>query len=327
MPRTRLPLFWRVFAVNAGLLTAIAVLLIVTPVTISTPIALAEAVVVIAGLLFTIAVNAVLLRRAFAPLADLAERMEMVDLLRPGQRLQVPRNDEVGRVVASFNRMLDRLETERRESGRRVLAAQEAERVGIARNLHDEVGQVLTGVLLQLNSIGEALPAHREELAQATRGRSPGARRGASDLERAATGDARAPRARECVDRAVEVVRACCGRAHRAPLRSRAAEARPGDRARRLPHRAGEPDEHRASRRREPGHDRARAGPPERRPARGRRRPRPWRRRRRERRPAEHARAGAAGRRRARDQGSARGRGRGAARGPGRRGRAGLEAR
>ena len=117
MPRTRLPLFWRVFAVNAGLLTAIAVLLIVTPVTISTPIALAEAVVVTAGLLFTIAVNAVLLRRAFAPLADLADRMEMVDLLRPGQRLQVPRNDEVGRVVASFNRMLDRLETERREAG------------------------------------------------------------------------------------------------------------------------------------------------------------------------------------------------------------------
>src|SRR3954465_7624084 len=167
MPRRRLPLFWRVFAVNAGLLTAIAVLLIVTPVTISTPIALAEAVVVIGGLLFTIAVNAVLLRRAFAPLADLADRMEMVDLLRPGQRLQVPRNDEVGRVVASFNRMLDRLETERRESGRRVLAAQEAERVGIARDLHDEVGQVLTGVLLQLNSIAEAAPEHEQALGEA----------------------------------------------------------------------------------------------------------------------------------------------------------------
>ena len=91
----------------------------------------------------------------------------MVDLLRPGQRIPVPRDDEVGRVVAAFNRMLDRLETERRESGRRVLAAQEAERLGIARNLHDEVGQVLTGVLLQLNSIGEAVPEHREELAQA----------------------------------------------------------------------------------------------------------------------------------------------------------------
>ena len=164
MTRTRLPLFWRVFAVNAGLLTAIAVVLLVTPVTISFPIALTEALIVVAGLAVTVAVNAVLLRRAFAPLGRLAQRMEMVDLLRPGQRLQVIRTDEVGRVVGAFNRMLDRLERERHESGRRVLAAQEAERVGIARDLHDEVGQVLTGVLLQLNSIAESAPEHRSEL-------------------------------------------------------------------------------------------------------------------------------------------------------------------
>jgi two-component system sensor histidine kinase UhpB len=48
-----------------------------------------------------------------------------------------------------------------------VLAAQEAERVGIARDLHDEVGQVLTGVLLQLNSMGESAPALRAELDEA----------------------------------------------------------------------------------------------------------------------------------------------------------------
>ncbi len=167
MTRTRLPLFWRVFAVNASLLTVIAVLLVVTPVTISFPIALTEAVVVVIGLLLTVAANALLLRRAFAPLGRLAQRMETVDLLRPGQRLQVLRQDEVGRVVAAFNRMLDRLERERQESGRRVLAAQEAERVGIARDLHDEVGQVLTGVLLQLNSIAEEAPEHREELDRA----------------------------------------------------------------------------------------------------------------------------------------------------------------
>jgi two-component system sensor histidine kinase UhpB len=164
MTPTRLPLFWRVLAVNGGLLTVIALLLIATPVTISFPIALTEAIVVVIGLVVTIAVNAVLLRRAFAPLGRLAERMEMVDLLRQGQRLQVLREDEVGRVVAAFNRMLDRLERERQESAWRVLAAQEAERVGIARDLHDEVGQVLTGVLLQLNSISDSAPAHRDEL-------------------------------------------------------------------------------------------------------------------------------------------------------------------
>jgi len=167
MTRRPLPLYWRVFAVNAGLLTAIAIVLVVTPVRISFPTAVVEAIGVLAGLVLTIAINAVLLRHAFAPLARLAQRMETVDLLRPGQRLQVLRDDEIGSVVTTFNRMLDRLEIERQESGRRVLAAQEAERVGIARDLHDEVGQVLTGVLLQLNSIGEAAPEQEAALGEA----------------------------------------------------------------------------------------------------------------------------------------------------------------
>jgi two-component system sensor histidine kinase UhpB len=87
--------------------------------------------------------------------------METVDLLRPGQRLPTNTSDEVGRVVHAFNEMLDRLETERRESGRRALAAQEAERLRIARGLHDEVGQVLTGVLLQLDAVSDAVASGR----------------------------------------------------------------------------------------------------------------------------------------------------------------------
>jgi two-component system, NarL family, sensor histidine kinase UhpB len=162
-----LPLFWRVFAVNTGLLALIAVLLLVTPVTISAPIALTEALIIVAGLVVTVVANALLLRRAVNPLERLAERMDTVDLLRPGQRLPVGRDDEIGRVVLAFNQMLDRLENERLETGRRVLAAQEAERIGIARDLHDEVGQLLTGVLLQLDSIAGTAPDQRDELDEA----------------------------------------------------------------------------------------------------------------------------------------------------------------
>ena len=160
-------LFWRVFAVNAGLLGTIALLLLFTPVEIDAPITRTQALIVAGGLLITVVANALLLRPVVAPLERLARRMETVDLLRPGPRLPVSRSDEIGRLLAAFNRMLDRLERDRQESGRRVLAAQEAERVGIARDLHDEVGQVLTGVLLQLNSIAEGAPEHREELDQA----------------------------------------------------------------------------------------------------------------------------------------------------------------
>jgi two-component system, NarL family, sensor histidine kinase UhpB len=167
MPAGAFSLYWRVFAVNAGLLALIAIVLIASPVTISAPIKLAQALLITFGLAVTVAANAFLLRRAFKPLDRLAERMDTVDLLRPGQRLRVARDDEVGRVVHAFNKMLDRLESERQQSGRRVLAAQEAERVGIARDLHDEVGQVLTGVLLQLDSIAGAAPDQREDLDEA----------------------------------------------------------------------------------------------------------------------------------------------------------------
>jgi two-component system, NarL family, sensor histidine kinase UhpB len=160
-------LFWRVFAVNAGLLGAIAVLLLLSPVEIDAPIKPTQALIIVGGLVITVIANALLLRRVVAPLERLAQRMETVDLLRPGQRLPVGRSDEIGRVLAAFNRMLDRLERERRQSGRRVLAAQEAERIGIARDLHDEVGQLLTGALLQLNSVAESAPAQSQELDEA----------------------------------------------------------------------------------------------------------------------------------------------------------------
>jgi two-component system sensor histidine kinase UhpB len=48
-----------------------------------------------------------------------------------------------------------------------VLAAQEAERIGVARDLHDEVGQALTGVLLHLGSIEVSTPKAERELEDA----------------------------------------------------------------------------------------------------------------------------------------------------------------
>jgi two-component system sensor histidine kinase UhpB len=147
---SRLPLLWRVFAINATLLAVATLLLALTPVTIHEPIAIVEAIVLAVALAVMLAANFVLLRHTLRPVHRLVERMRKIDLLQPGQRIPEQGGVEVAELTHSFNEMLERLETERRESGQRALRAQEAERRRIASGLHDEVGQVLTGVLLRL---------------------------------------------------------------------------------------------------------------------------------------------------------------------------------
>jgi two-component system sensor histidine kinase UhpB len=156
MRLSRLPLVWRVFAINATLLAIATLLLALTPVTIHAPIALVEAIDLVVALAVMLTANFLLLRHTIGPVDRLVERMRTVDLLRPGQRFVESGGIEVVQLTRTFNEMLDRLETERRESAARVLRAQEAERLRVARGLHDEVGQVLTGVLLQLDSLARA---------------------------------------------------------------------------------------------------------------------------------------------------------------------------
>jgi two-component system sensor histidine kinase UhpB len=169
---SRLPLLWRVFAINATLLVIATLVLVLARERIHASVAFVEGIDVALGLALMLAANLLLLRHTLRPIERLVERMRTVDLLRPGQRLVEEGGVEVAELVRVFNQMLDRLEAERRGSGRRALRAQEAERTRIARGLHDEVGQALTGVLLQLESEGrseEAKAAVRQALEEVRR--------------------------------------------------------------------------------------------------------------------------------------------------------------
>jgi two-component system sensor histidine kinase UhpB len=55
------------------------------------------------------------------------------------------------------------VEAERRRSGRLVLRAQEEERRRLARDLHDEVNQALTAILLRLEAASHAAPRELSE--------------------------------------------------------------------------------------------------------------------------------------------------------------------
>jgi two-component system sensor histidine kinase UhpB len=151
-------LFWRLAALNMAVLVAAALLLALTPVTVSAPVRAAEVAVLAVGLLVTATASLILLRRALAPLQQLTQTMQSVDPREPGRRLVgIETEDaEIATLADSFNAMLDRLELERRESARRALTAQEQERLRIARELHDEIGQTLTAIALEAERAAEA---------------------------------------------------------------------------------------------------------------------------------------------------------------------------
>jgi hypothetical protein len=122
--------------------------------------------VLVAALMAMVLVNGWLLRRRFAPLESSsgpwsastsagATRAGDPDGQRRGGRAPAPRLD----------RMLERLEAERARTATAVLQAQEGERARLARDLHDEANQALTGVLLRLEATAQdAPPALRAEL-------------------------------------------------------------------------------------------------------------------------------------------------------------------
>ena len=170
-PRYR-RLFWRIFAANAVVLAGASVMavLILSPGSLSEPVALRELAILAAALVVMVLANLVVTRRLVAPLEQLVRVMREVDLVKPGSRVSVGgAPSEATELAETFNAMLDRLESEREDSMRRVIGAQESERLRVAQELHDEIGQNLTAALLQLARVRKkAGPELEDEVSAAT---------------------------------------------------------------------------------------------------------------------------------------------------------------
>ena len=110
---------------------------------------------------------------------------------------------DVATLARTFNEMLDRLENERRESARQALMVQEGERQRVARELHDEVGQTLTAMMLQIESLAAKIPDElRDELDELRETTRAGRRRTCAASRAAAARGARRPRPAERARRA-----------------------------------------------------------------------------------------------------------------------------
>ena len=163
--RRYVPLFHRLAVLNALLMVgAVALTIVVVAPSKLFGRRLDEEVAVLAGVLvLVVLVNLMLLRRVIRPLQALTEQARRVDLAaRPAERMPgAEPTSEVGELALTLNEMLERLESERREATGRVLAGQEAERLRIAQELHDQVGQDLTAVLLSLATLQSSPPAQQ----------------------------------------------------------------------------------------------------------------------------------------------------------------------
>jgi two-component system sensor histidine kinase UhpB len=168
--RRYLPLLPRIAGLNALLLVvAVAVtILILAPGRVSSVRIDGEGALVVLVLVLAVALNVYLVRRIVRPVQKLTALARRIEESGEGERMPVAAPaSEAGELASAFNDMLARLEAERREATGRVLAGQEAERLRIAQELHDQVGQELTAVLLGLARVEARAPQEiRDEVSE-----------------------------------------------------------------------------------------------------------------------------------------------------------------
>jgi two-component system sensor histidine kinase UhpB len=155
------PLLPRIAGLNALLLVvAVGVtILVLAPGRVSSVRVDGEGALVALVLLLAVALNVYLVGRIVRPVQKLTALARRVEGSGEGERMPVGApGSEAGELASAFNDMLARLEAERREATGRVLAGQEAERLRIAQELHDQVGQELTAVLLGLARVEARAP-------------------------------------------------------------------------------------------------------------------------------------------------------------------------
>jgi signal transduction histidine kinase len=112
-----------------------------------------SALILAAGLIAVVLISNVLTR----PLREVAAGAQRIAAGELTHRVPAGRGDEIGLLAASFNDMAAKIaerDASLRQLSKRLLSIQEQERIRIAREVHDELGQALTAMKIDLQQIG-----------------------------------------------------------------------------------------------------------------------------------------------------------------------------
>jgi len=121
------------------------------------------------GILITLLVNRAIIRTALHPLHELGDAIEQV---HSGQ-INIPdslkhyQDPDIHRLVIAIDAMLNRIAnhtSQLRAISERAINAQEAERVRIARSLHDDTAQSISMLIIHLERLGHFIPVDEPEI-------------------------------------------------------------------------------------------------------------------------------------------------------------------
>jgi len=170
----RVPLFYKILIANTGILllgaaAGMVVVLRLSPEISATTAFLGSGMVALAVLALGSVVHAYLIGTALSPLRRLEETAHRVEAGDMEARADAsPLADrEMVRLVRVFNLMLDTLASLRRKErarSARTLKAQENERFRTSRELYDQLGQTLAGVLVRIRAIRDTSGVSDEQL-------------------------------------------------------------------------------------------------------------------------------------------------------------------
>ena len=118
---------------------------------------------IVISTLLILLTNTLLLRASFRPLFTLLATIREISKGNTAMRAHLLSSDtEIGELAQAFNSMLDKLEVARREQAMLIIQAQEEEQRRIALELHDEVGQNLTALLVHTELLQQCIQAFPE---------------------------------------------------------------------------------------------------------------------------------------------------------------------